>query len=337
MTPPTAPVTGPAASESGVVLVTSRSFSSGSVDLTSRLTSLGLAVVRAPADHDLAALQPVLATAVAWIAGTGPVTAQHLAAAPRLRVVARYGVGTDSVDLGAAAAAGIPVTNTPGANSEAVAEHAIALSFAVLRALPSGDRRVRAGDWGVTRGRQLAGSTVGVVGFGRIGRAVAARLSALGCTVLVHDPFVPDSVVRAAGHQVASLDQIRDDCSLVSLHVPGGDLLVDSAWVASCAPDQVLVNTARAGLVDETAVAEGLRTGRLRGYAADTLSTESATDGASALLADEFADTVVLTPHLGAQTVEAVDLMGTMAVDNVLAVLAGDEPMHPVTLEGALR
>src|SRR5699024_2105108 len=123
--------------------------------------------------------------AAAWIAGTGPVTAKHLALAPQLRILARYGVGTDAVDLAAAAAAGVPVSNTPGANSEAVAEHALALILATLRAVPAGDRRVRAGDWSVTRGRQVAGATAGVIGFGRIGRALAGRLAALGCTILV--------------------------------------------------------------------------------------------------------------------------------------------------------
>lgn len=321
----------------GVVLVTSRSFSSGNLDLSGRLADRGLEVLRGPADHELGVLQPALATAVAWIAGTGPVTAQHLAAAPHLRVLARYGVGTDSVDLAAAAAAGIPVTNTPGANSHAVAEHAVALAFAALRAVPAADRRVRDGTWSVIRGRQLGGSTAGVVGFGRIGRAVAAALTALGCTVLVHDPFVPDEAIRADGHEPVPLDQIRTRCALVSLHVPGGETLVGTDWVSSCAPDQVLINTARAGLVDEEAVAEGLRAGRLRGYAADTLSTESATEHASPLLAADLADQVVLTPHLGAQTGEAVDLMGSMAVDNVLAVLAGGPPIHPVTLEGVPR
>lgn len=319
------------------VLVTSRSFSSGTLDLTGRLAAHGLDVIWGPTDHDLASLRPALEEAVAWIAGTGPITGQHLSTAPRLRVVARYGVGTDSVDLAAAAAAGIPVSNTPGANSHAVAEHAVALSLAALRSVPSGDRGVRVGDWSVTRGRQLGGSTAGVVGFGRIGRAVAAALTGLGCRVLVHDPFVSEEVIRAEGHEPATLDQVRTRCTLVSLHAPGGETVVDTAWALSCASDQVLVNTARAGLVDEEAVAEALRAGRLRAYAADTLSTESATDRPSPLLAADLADQVVLTPHLGAQTVEAVDLMGSMAVDNVLAVLAGEPPAHPVTIEGASR
>jgi len=315
---------------SGTVVVTSRSFSSGAVDLAARLESAGLAVVRAPATHDLGALGPVLADAVAWIAGTGPVTAAHLAAAPRLRVVARYGTGTDAVDLAAAGDAGVVVTNTPGANSEAVAEHAVALLFALLRGVPAGDRRVRRADWSVSRGRQLAGSVAGVVGFGRIGRGTARRLIALGCEVLAHDPYAPDADVRAAGAEPATLEQVRDLAQAVSLHAPGGQTVVDEVWLAGCPADQVVVNTARADLVDEAAVARALREGRLAGYAADTLAAETGGDAASPLLADDLADRVVITPHLGAQTREAVDAMGGLAVDDVLAVLAGLPPAHPV-------
>lgn len=315
------------------VVVTSRSFSTGTRDLVGPLEAAGLTVVRAPAAHDPAELAPVLRDAVAWIAGTGPVTAAHLAAAPALRVVARYGIGVDAVDLAAAARAGVVVTNTPGANSEAVAEHAVALLFSALRAVPAGDRRVRQGDWQVLRGRQLAGSVAGLVGFGRIGRGVARRLGALGCEVVVHDPYVSAEDVRAAGARPVSLDEVCTDARVVSLHLPGGRRLIDAEWLSRCAAGQVLVNTARADLVDEDAVADGLRFGRLAAFAADTLAAES--DGArSPLLADDLADRVVLTPHVGAQTDEAVDRMGSLAVDSVLAVLAGRTPEHVVTPPG---
>jgi D-3-phosphoglycerate dehydrogenase len=319
----------------GTVVVTSRSFSSGRLDLVARLEQAGLTVVRGSTTHDLESMRPVLGDAVAWIAGTSPVTAAHLAAAPSLRVVARYGVGVDAVDREAAAGAGVVVTNTPGANSEAVAEHAVALLFAVLRGVPAGDRRVRRHDWSVSRGRQLAGSVAGVVGFGRIGRGVARRLRALGCEVLVHDPYVPAEDVRAAGATPATLEELRGTAQVVSLHAPGGAALVDGAWLSRCPADQVVVNTARADLVDEPAVAAALREGRLAGYAADTLAAETGGDAASPLLADDLADRVVVTPHLGAQTSEAVDTMGSLAVDDVLAVLAGRPPAHPVTPPGA--
>lgn len=311
------------------VVVTSRSFSSGTLDLVRQLEAAGLKVVRAATDHDLDALREPLAEAVAWVAGTAPVTAAHLGLAPHLRVVARHGVGVDAVDLAAARTANITVANTPGANSEAVAEHTIGLLLAALRGIPAGDTRVRAGVWDVTRGRQLAGSTAGVIGFGRIGREVAKRLLALGCPVLVHDPHLPVEAIRAAGCEPVDLTAVRDRADVVSLHVPGGNVVIDASWVTHAKAAQTIVNTARGDLVDEDAVAASLRAGRLYAYAADTLAHE---DGAyrSPLLAPDLADHVVVTPHLGAQTVEAVDRMGAMAVEAILDVLADRQPQHLV-------
>lgn len=317
--------------ESPTVVVTSRSFSSGTLDLVQELETAGLHVVRAAIDHDLEALRLPLSHAVAWIAGTAPVTAKHFAMAPHLRLVARYGVGVDAVDLAAARAAHVIVTNTPGANSEAVAEHAIGLLIATLRGIPSGDARLRSGVWSVTRGRQLSGSIAGIVGFGRIGRGVAQRVHGLGCQVLVHDPFVPDNVIREAGFEPASLELIRDNANVVSLHAPGGNTIVDKEWTEHANCGQTIINTARGDLVDEAAVAGALRSGRLFAYAADTLIHEDRS-APSPLLADDLADRVVLTPHLGAQTVEAVDRMGFMAVHAVTDVLAGRPPECPVAL-----
>ena len=313
----------------GVVLATSRSFSSGSVDLVARLAGAGHSVRTGPADHDLDALRPLLADADAWIAGTGPVTAAHLDAAPRLRVVARYGVGYEAVDVPAATQRGITVTNTPGANSAAVADHAVGLMLAVLRGIPEGDRRVRAGDWRVLRGRELGSLRVGLVGFGRIGQGVAARLSGFGARIAVHDPWVADDALDALGAVRLDLAALPAECDLVTLHSPGGGTVVDARWLADARPGLVLVNTARPELVDEAAVADALRSGALAGFAADTLTGDTRGD-ASPLLAPDLAERVVVTPHFGAQTVEAVDGMGGMAVDNVLAVLAGDEPPFPV-------
>ncbi len=312
-----------------VVLVTTRSFSSGSLDLDARLQAAGLEIVRRT-DHELPMLEEVLPRAVAWIAGTAPVGADHLAKAPLLRILARYGVGCDAVDLAAAERAGVLVTNTPGANSVAVAEYALALLLSALRRVPQGDARLRSGDWSVRRGRQLGGSTVGVIGFGRIGQASAALLNKMGCQVQVHDPFVDPEMISSAGYRAVSLVDMRTQANAVTLHSPGGPCVIDATWVAECAEGQVIVNTARASLIDEDAVASALRRGRLFGYAADTLLAENVGSTQSPLLAADLQERVVLTPHLGAQTDEAIDRMGEMAVDDVLAVLAGKSPAHPV-------
>lgn len=313
----------------GVILVTSRSFSDGDLDLVARAAQAGHRILRGPAHHDLEELRPLLHGADAWIAGTGTLTDAHLAAAPKLKIIARYGVGTESVDLASARRRSIPVTNTPGANADAVADHAVGLMLAALRFVTDGDRRVRDGDWAVRRGRELGAATVGVVGFGRIGQGVAARLSGFGPRVLAADPYVPDDVVRASGAEPFALDDLFRAADVITLHAPGGQRLVDAERLAGMRPGTLLVNTARGDLIDEFAVALALRDGILAGYAADTLDGDTAAQ-ASPLLAPELADRVTITPHLGAQTTQAVDNMGSLSLDDVIAVLAGAEPVHPV-------
>ncbi|GAA2868391.1 NAD(P)-dependent oxidoreductase [Microbacterium arabinogalactanolyticum] len=312
-----------------VILVTSRSFSDGDLDLVARATHAGHRIMRGPSHHDLAEMRPLLHGADAWIAGTGPVTEEHLAAAPKLRIIARYGVGYEAVDLDAAVARGIPVTNTPGANANAVADHALALILAALRTIPDGDRRVRAGDWSVRRGRELGAATVGIVGFGRIGQGVAKRLSGFGPRILASDPFLPADVVRGAGAEPVDLDELFRTADVITLHAPGGQRLVDADRLAGVRPGTVLVNTARPDLVDEAALASALRDGTLAAHAADTLDGDTAA-GDSPLLAADLADRVIVTPHLAAQTTQAVDNMGSVSLDDVIAVLRGDEPAHPV-------
>ncbi|MEJ1087864.1 phosphoglycerate dehydrogenase [Microbacterium sp. Mu-80] len=313
-----------------VILVTSRSFSDGDLDLVERAAAAGHRIMRGPAHHDLAELRPLLHGTDAWIAGTGPVTAEHLAAAPKLKVIARYGVGYESVDLTAAATRGIRVTNTPGANADAVADHTIGLMLAALRTIPDGDRRVREGDWSVRRGRELGAATVGIVGFGRIGHGVARRLSGFGARVLASDPFVAEQAVRDAGAEPTDLDDLFRLADVITLHAPGGQRLVDEERLTGIRPGTLLVNTARPDLVDEAALAAALRDGTLTGYAADTLDGDTAAS-ASPLLDAELAARVIVTPHLAAQTTQAVDNMGRMSLDDVIAVLRGDEPTHPVT------
>lgn len=314
----------------GVILATSRSFSDGDLDLVGRARAAGHEIVRGPAHHELTELAPLLAAAEGWIAGTGPVTDAHLAAAPNLRVVARYGVGTEAVDLDAAQRRGIPVTNTPGANADAVADHAVGLMLAALRFIPDGDRRVRAGDWSVRRGRELGAATVGVVGFGRIGQGVARRLGGFGPRVLAADPYLSAAVIAEAGAEATELDELFRVADVVTLHAPGGQTLIDAARLDGIRRGAILVNTARPDLVDEDAVAAALRDGRLAAYAADTLHGDTAASG-SPLLAADLADRVIVTPHLGAQTTQAVDNMGSLSLDDVLAVLAGRAPAHPVS------
>ena len=311
------------------ILVTSRSFSSGSIDFVKHLAKFGHTVVTGPPSHDLEQLRPLLRDAAAWIAGTGPITPSHLDAAPSLRIIARYGVGFEAVDLQSAAEHGIAVTNTPGANSDAVADHTIGLMLAILRGTTEGDRRVRAGDWSAFRGRELGSLTVGIVGFGRIGQGVARRLSGFESRIAAHDPWLTDEEIKSAGAFPLDVISMAADCDIVTIHAPGGGTIIDRAWLSAARTGQVIINTARPELVDEQALADALRAGSIGGFAADTLTGDTRGE-ASPLLAAELADRVIITPHVGAQTVEAVDNMGSAAVANVLAVLTGNLPPDPV-------
>ncbi len=319
-----------------LVLVTSRSFSSGDLDLTGELEAADARILTGPSTHDLDVLRPLLAEATAWIAGTGPVTAAHLDAAPALQIIARYGVGVEALDLDAAAQRGVLVTNTPGANTGAVADHAVALVLAALRDVPAGDRGVRAGRWAVHRTREMGGLSVGIVGLGRIGRAVAARLSGFGSTLLGFDPWVPAADLEALGVEGVDLDTLARRSDVISLHAPGEKVVVDRPFLDLVRPDLLLVNTARATLVDEPALADALRAGRLGRYASDVLGSEAG-QHANPLLADDLLDRTLFTPHCAAQTVEAVDGMGRGAVDAVLAHLRGERPPNLVRPPGATR
>lgn len=307
----------------GTVLVTSRSFSTGEVDVVGLLSDSGLTVVRGAVDHNLDAIGEALETAVGWIAGTSPVTAEHFSRAPHLRVLARYGVGLDSVDLMAAAQHGVMVTNTPGANSRAVADHTVALMLSMLRGIVHANRAVRSGDWRAWRTHELGSLVIGVVGLGRIGMQTVTQLAGFGAKIVGYDPFVNPTVAHAAGVTLVTSDEIPSMCDIVVLHAPGGQIIVDESWLKKTRDSFILVNTARADLVDEVALVEALHAKPGFRYAADALMNEHRATGSSPLLAPELADQVVVTPHLAANTVEAVDRMGEMSARNVIAALTG--------------
>ena len=282
-----------------------------------------------PSHHALDELREELVEAEGWIAGTGPITEAHLDLAPKLKIIARYGVGTDAVDIEAATQRTIVVTNTPGANSNAVADLAIGLMLEGLRHISTGNRNLRGGNWTVLPGQELGSVTVGVVGFGRIGQAVANRLTGFGSSILAYDPYADDSVFSESGATATDLETLMAQSDVITLHAPGGQVLVDSRSLPLVKPHAIIVNTARADLVDESALAHALRNDKLGAYGADVLHGD--TQGSpSPLLAEDLADRVTLTPHIAAHTVQAIDLMGSMAWANIQAVLSGMDPLNPV-------
>jgi D-3-phosphoglycerate dehydrogenase / 2-oxoglutarate reductase len=301
------------------VLVTARSFATA---LRPELE----AAVREVRYNDLgrplaaAELRERLEGVDAVLAGLDEIDASVLAT-PGLRVIARHGVGVDRVDLAAAERHGVTVTNTPGANAAAVAELTVALMLLLCRPLLAADREVRAGNWPVLRGTELGRRTVGLLGVGQVGSRVATTLAAMGCKVLPHDPAL-------GGHSLA-LEELLPRAEVLSLHLPLNDEtrgLVGEALLGQLPDGALLVNTARGELVDEGALVRALDSGRLAGAALDALAEEPPAAGHPLVGRDD----VIVTSHIGAHTAEARAAMGRLAMDDLLAVLAGRRPRHPV-------
>ena len=257
------------------------------------------------------------------------IDAALLARAPNLKVVANCAVGFDNIDLAAATAAGVCVTNTPDVLTEATAELAFALLMACARRLGEGERMVRSGTWtgwalDQLIGTGLLGKTLGIVGFGRIGQALARRALGFGMRVVYADPH---EVSAAPAHRV-SLDELFATADAVSLHCPLGPEtrhLVDERRLALMKPTAILVNTSRGGCVDETALIRALTDGWLFGAGLDVYAREPDID--PRLLG---CPRLVLAPHIGSATTEARTAMAQLCADAVISVLRGDLPANLV-------
>jgi lactate dehydrogenase-like 2-hydroxyacid dehydrogenase len=253
---------------------------------------------------------------------TDPVDAELIGAAPRLRAISNYAVGVDNVDVEAAAARGIPVGNTPGVLTDSTADLAVALMLGIARRLAEGEAFVRAGEWrtwepGLMLGRDLHGATVGIVGYGRIGQAVGRRLEGFGCEVLT----------SKRSDDLAGLLERSDFVTVHTPLTPETRGLIDDAALRSMKPTAYLVNTARGPIVDTDALARALHAGELAGAALDVTDPEPL-PGDHPLL---DAPNLLVVPHVGSATVATRERMADMAVDNLVAGLAGEPMPNQVT------
>jgi D-3-phosphoglycerate dehydrogenase / 2-oxoglutarate reductase len=295
------------------VAVTARSFRQVPGEHQELLRAAGLLVRFAQADRPLDEEELVELVRGCWglIVGVDPVTAAVLDAGP-LRVVVRFGSGTDNIDLAAAQSRGVKVSSTLGTNARSVAELTIGLLLALARHLVLHDRELRSGSWSRHTGIELAGRRLGVVGYGAVGRRVAGIAGALGMEVVATDPAVRDADVP-----LVDLATLLASSDVVTLHVPLADGtrgMIGAAQLDRMRPHALLVNTSRGGLVDERALSRALAAGRLGGAAFDTFEREP--PGASPLLA---LDNFIASPHAGAATVEAARRTGVAAVRELLA------------------
>ncbi len=258
------------------------------------------------------------------------IDAAVLAAAPKLRVVANCAVGVDNIDLAAAAAAGVAVTNTPDVLTEATAELAFALMLSAARRIGEGERLVRSGTWGgwaldQLLGVELHGKTLGILGFGRIGQALARRGLGFGMKVLYADPHE----VSAERTERVTIDELFARADVLSLHCPltaETRRVVDARRLATMKPTAIVVNTSRGDCVDETALVDALTAGRLFGAGLDVFVGEPRIDPRL-----YSCPRLVLAPHIGSATTEARTSMAQLCADAVIAVLSGQRPANLVT------
>ena len=272
---------------------------------------------KAPDESELLRLVPGCA---GWLAGVEKITDAVLAKAPELKAISRNGTGVDSIDCAACERRGIALLRADGANARGVAELTLALMLSLLRAVPESDARMKAGAWERRQGVELEGRNLGVIGTGRIGKLVAGFAIALGMKVLGCDAFPDAAWSPSPSFRYVPLPEALASSDIVTLHcphTPGEKPLIDGQALARMRKGAYLVNTARAGLVDDAAVLEALEDGRLSGYAVDAYDKEP--PDASPLISHRR---VIATPHVGAYTAESVSRATRAAVENLLAALA---------------
>lgn len=258
----------------------------------------------------------------AYIAGVDYITAEVIEKMPAsVKVISRYGVGVDRVDLEAAKKKGVVVTNTPGANSTAVCELAFSLMLCAARNIPQLHTAVTAGEWPRSEGMELAGKTLGIVGMGAIGKRLAVRAKAFDMKVIAYDPYFDEAFAKEHSVERVELDELLQTADVISLHVPlteENKHLINEKRIEEMKDGAIVINTARGGLIDEEAAARAIKSGKLGGLGLDAFEQEPLMDSPLKDLPH-----VIFTPHTGAHTGEAVANMGRMSVENAIAILSG--------------
>ena len=301
------------------ILITTSSFNTENNAALSELQSTGLEIITNPygrrlTEEDVTNL--ITPSTVGMIAGVEPLTRRFFTHASSLRVVSRCGIGIDSVDVEAARDHGIAVLNTPDAPTDSVAELTLGLMLSLLRKIPQSDSEIRLGNWNRSKGNLLSAQKVGIVGYGRIGKAVARLLSGFGSQILVHDPFI--SVNGTEKVKSVDFTSLLRDSDIISLHIPGGannNYLFGAQEMAAMKAGACIINTARGELIDESALIDSLASQHLGGAALDTFEQEPY----EGRLCD-FRN-VILTPHVGSYAAEARSNMEFQAADNLLKAL----------------
>ena len=266
-------------------------------------------------------LIPLVSDCEGFIAGVDFITRKVIENAPKLKVISRYGAGVDRVDLISAREKGIAVCNTPGVNANAAADLTFALLLCVARKLPFLDRKTKEGEWPRTSGFELYGKTLGIIGLGAVGKAAAKRAFGFSMRVMANSPHIDPEYAKANGITAASFDDVITEADFLTLHLPLKDdtrNIISAPVMKKMKKGAVIINTARGGLIDESAAYELLVSGHLGGLGLDVYEAEP--PGHLNLFSLE---NVVVTPHTGAHTAEAIAGMAELSVQNLIDVLSG--------------
>ena len=284
---------------------------------------------------DRPALLSALATADAILVRSATqVDAEAIAAAPKLKVIARAGVGLDNVDIKAATAAGVMVVNAPTSNVISAAELAIGLIFSTARFIPDANASLKAGQWKRSQftGVELYEKTIGIIGLGRIGTLVAQRLAGFGARLIGFDPYVTPARAEQIGVELATLDEVMEQSDFITIHIPKTPEttgMIAGPQFAKAKPNLRIVNASRGGIIDETALYEALKSKQIAGAGLDVFVSEPPTGNPLLEL-----DNIVVTPHLGASTDEAQEKAGISVAKSVRLALAGDLVPDAVNVAG---
>jgi D-3-phosphoglycerate dehydrogenase len=274
-------------------------------------------------------LMEVISEFDGFIAGLDTISRPVIEAATNLKVIARYGVGVDAVDLEAAQENGIIVTNTPGANSVSVAELTVGLMLSLARNIPLATKVTKSGEWPRLGGLSLEGKVIGLLGFGAIGQQVARRLSGFDCTILAYDPVIEERQAADLNVELVQYEDLLRQADFLSLHCPLTDEtkgMVNPEFLGQMKDGAYLINTSRGELVDENALYEAIDRDKLRGAALDVFTKQPPNPDNPLLSLEQ----VIPTPHMGAHTDGATNAMGWIALNDCLAVLRGEKPEHRV-------
>jgi phosphoglycerate dehydrogenase-like enzyme len=309
------------------VLVTANAFMESGETAAGPLIEAGAEIVPAPRAGPLPEeeLRSCLEGFDAVIASSDPYNRAVLTASPRLRLIARWGVGIDNVDLAAASDLGVAVANTPGLTTEAVADYTFAMMLALARRICPARELMATGGWGEFRGVDVFGKRLGIIGFGAIGRAVARRAAGFSMTLLAHDPGMPAQAIVAAGARPTSLPDLLSAADFVTLHaalIPDTARMMGEAAFRRMKPTAYLINAARGGLIDEEALLRALQEGWIAGAALDVYTDEPLP---SAHPLRRLPNCLSL-PHNAFNSAETAAAVNRAVVDNVLAVMRGDLP-----------